>query len=84
MKENENISKKITWDEKRNFRFNKYFEYLGITQDEFALKIGYPQSNINAILNNKRALGEKIIKNWRGRNAERRKEICRGSFANTL
>nr|DAY33521.1 MAG TPA: repressor [Caudoviricetes sp.] len=64
MKDNENISKKITWDEKRNFRFNKYFEYLGITQDEFALKIGYPQSNINAILNNKRALGEKIINTY--------------------
>lgn len=61
MENKEIISKKISWDEERNFRFKSFFEEIKITQESFSEKTGMPQSNLSATLNNKRALGDKII-----------------------
>ncbi|MGP1501872.1 MAG: S24 family peptidase [Bergeyella cardium] len=64
MKENQNISKKTTWDEGRNIRLKEFFDYKQLSQEEFSEIMKYSQSNLNAILRNKRALGDKIIKKY--------------------
>lgn len=61
MEKSKNISKKISWDEGRNLRFRTFFDEKEISQEDFSNKSGMPQSNLSAILNNKRALGEKTI-----------------------
>lgn len=64
MEKEENISKKISWDESKNFRFKDFFEVINLSQEDFSLKTGLPQSNLSAILNNKRALGDKAINKY--------------------
>lgn len=54
-------TKNIKIDIEKNYRFKQFFEYTGLSQKEFASKIGTTQQYISSFLNSGRNIGINIV-----------------------
>lgn len=61
MSDSSKTTKKIKTDYSKNSRLKEFYEKKGLSQDDFADKIGASQQYISAVVNNKRNVGSNII-----------------------